>query len=445
MTMSDDPAPIRESAGWWRVRWAYPVVGLLIGLSFGWIVGQSRPALYDTTAQLLVGPIGADRSTLDTAGLLSRTYADLLTSRSAVERAAEATGITADDVTVTAIPDERSRTIRLVVESSDVDVPPALSRALIDELLVTVNGAEGVDASTSQPATSEPGQLRVLDPPKEPATERHSLPLLVLVGASLVGLIIGWWLSRLSGRGGSYSDGAQESEAYGLRVVPVGLAAASAAGGVDDATFRSRQADVDDLALVSVLIQCHRGGAFTTVLLAGGEDESDTVEVGRRFVAAGRRIGQRVVIAAADAQRRDVIASGLGDQDVVDIEGGFDESGMSRVRALAKACPQDAIMMIVAESGIERARLTAVAAASDRVVLVTRPRSRQREMVEKVVAQLRSVDARLVALVEVDDAEDGGGSAESAPVAQGVDEQQGGRHPKKRNEVGVVRVEVSER
>jgi len=435
MTMSDHPAPHRQSESlWWRARRAYPVIGLLIGLTVGWIIGQSQPAVYDTTAQLLVGPIGGDRSTLDTAGLLSRTYADLLTSRSAVERAAEATGISADDVTVTAIADERSRTIRLIVESADIEVPPGFSRTLIDELLVTVNGAEGADAST----TSEPGQLRVLDPPKEPATERRSLPLLVLIGASLVGLVIGWGLSRLSGPGAADSDGAQESEVYGLRVVPVGVVAASAVGGVDDpTTVRSRQADVDDLALVSVLIQCHRAGAFTSLLLAGGEDESDTVEVGRRFVAAGRRIGQRVVIAAADAQRGDVVAAGLADGDVVDIERDFDESGMSRVRALAKACPQDAILMIVAESDIERARLTAVAAASDRVVLVTRPRSRQRANVEKVVAELRSVDARLVAVVELDDVEAGGTSADSGPVDRGVDEHETGRHPHKRNEVGV--------
>ena len=87
-------------------RVVFVVVGTLLGLAAGVALGSTQSRRYESTMQLLVGPVGADRSTLDAAGLLSRTYADLLSSRNAVNRAADSLGVTVDDRDVRAIADD---------------------------------------------------------------------------------------------------------------------------------------------------------------------------------------------------------------------------------------------------------------------------------------------------------------------------------------------------
>lgn len=392
-----EPDSVSSAARWAR---ALAVIGLAVGLGVGFLVGQSRPSTYDSTAQLLVGPIGADRSTLDAAGLLTRTYADLLTSRTAVERAAALVGVPAEDVTVSAIADDRSRTVLVVVESPDRTVPPALATILIGDLMVAVQGSETVGLGPV-PGISDPGQLRLLDPPHDPAIERRSIQLLLLVGSSIIGGVGGWILGRLLGRAGGLLDEMAGPEPKGL---PVVLARGGTAAGLtsEDAASRSLDADVDDLALVAVMLECAREGPFSSVLIASADQHTDAADVGRRFAAAGRRIGRRVVIAAADGRHGDVIHEGVAADDVIDVHGALDESGISRVRALTDGIPDGAVIMILAKADVDRPRLMAVASASDRVVLVTSAGGPRHRGFGSLVTHLRRVGARVVAVVEIE-------------------------------------------
>ena len=87
------------------------IVSLVAGLVAGRLVtGGASASKYESTVKLLVGPISADRSTLDASGLLARTYSEILESTKS--RRAATAGLELDDfesVKVRAVADERSR------------------------------------------------------------------------------------------------------------------------------------------------------------------------------------------------------------------------------------------------------------------------------------------------------------------------------------------------
>ncbi|MFQ5557736.1 MAG: hypothetical protein ACE5GB_09565, partial [Acidimicrobiales bacterium] len=71
-----------------KVPWtqvAIVIASLVVGLIAGRVItGGGSDATYESSGKLLVGPISADRSTLDAAGLLARTYSEILESEGAL-------------------------------------------------------------------------------------------------------------------------------------------------------------------------------------------------------------------------------------------------------------------------------------------------------------------------------------------------------------------------
>src|SRR5207244_32263 len=94
---------------------------------------------YAADARLLVGPINADAATLQAAGQLSRTYADLATSRPVIERAAANAGVTSSftklQSDVSASANEITRVVDVRVELKDAAQASALANAVGERLI----------------------------------------------------------------------------------------------------------------------------------------------------------------------------------------------------------------------------------------------------------------------------------------------------------------------
>src|SRR3954453_18653453 len=65
---------------WWWLLLACSLVGAL----GAWVVASSATKTYEAEAKLLVGPVSGDYPTLQAAGALGRTYAELAHSRRVV-------------------------------------------------------------------------------------------------------------------------------------------------------------------------------------------------------------------------------------------------------------------------------------------------------------------------------------------------------------------------
>jgi uncharacterized protein involved in exopolysaccharide biosynthesis len=74
---------------WW---WLLLAAALAGGLA-AWIIASSATKTYEAEAKLLVGPVSGDYPTLQAAGALGRTYAELAHSRRVVAAAARDAGV----------------------------------------------------------------------------------------------------------------------------------------------------------------------------------------------------------------------------------------------------------------------------------------------------------------------------------------------------------------
>lgn len=175
----------------------------LVGLVVGLVVASLQPTRYESTARLLIGPIGGARETLDAAGLLSTTYADLIQSRAVVARVSADLDVAVDPDDVRATADERSRVILVTVEDDEATVPAAVADALADELITLVEDS-GTPAP-ADPTLETPAQVQVLDEATEAERVRNPTVVIVVV-ATVLGLAVGWQIARVVNPAGARID-----------------------------------------------------------------------------------------------------------------------------------------------------------------------------------------------------------------------------------------------
>jgi capsular polysaccharide biosynthesis protein len=206
---------------WWWVLLSAAVLAAVVGVGAASLMTPT----YSADAQLLVGPINGDANTLQAAGQLSRTYADLADSRPVVVSAARAAGVrmgaTKLQAAVSGSANEITRVVDVRVELHDAAQATALANAIGNGLIALSKGtpkqvdqavqgllsnAELQHLAARQPglvqalaarlsASLAPGQLQVVQPavrPSSPSSPKRAVMGLLgaLAGALLAGVLL---------------------------------------------------------------------------------------------------------------------------------------------------------------------------------------------------------------------------------------------------------------
>jgi uncharacterized protein involved in exopolysaccharide biosynthesis len=215
---------------WWWLLLAAALAGALAA----WIIASSATKTYEAEAKLLVGPVSGDYPTLQAAGALGRTYAELAHSRRVVAGAARAAGVklTSRELedAVSASSNDVTRIVDLRARHENPEAAAKLAGAVARQLMnlrrdAPIGDVDPVDAIMRDPSlgalapadltrvrkavvhalgSANAGDIEMIEaplPPESAASPR--VGLLVMLGA-LAGLLIAavFALMRESGAGG---------------------------------------------------------------------------------------------------------------------------------------------------------------------------------------------------------------------------------------------------
>jgi uncharacterized protein involved in exopolysaccharide biosynthesis len=218
---------------WWLL-----LAGALVGGLSAWIVASSATKTYEAEAKLLVGPVSGDYPTLQAAGALGRTYAELAHSRRIVAAAARDAGVKLSsrelEDAVTASSNDVTRIIDLRARHMDPRVAAELTGAVARQLMslrakAPIQDVDPVDAIMRDPGlaaltpadltrvrkaavhalgSSNAGTMEIIEAPIAPRSAASPrVGLLAILGA-LAGLMLAsvYVLMREGGAAGDLFD-----------------------------------------------------------------------------------------------------------------------------------------------------------------------------------------------------------------------------------------------
>jgi uncharacterized protein involved in exopolysaccharide biosynthesis len=216
---------------WWWLLLAAAFAG---GLT-AWIVASSATKTYEAEAKLLIGPVSGDYPTLQAAGALGRTYAELAHSRRVVAAAARNADIKLTsrqiEKAVSASSNDVTRIVEVRARHQDPEKAAKLAGAVARQLMnlrakAPIEDVDPVDAIMRDPnlaalapadltrvrkatvhalGSSNAGDIEMIEAPLAPQSAASPrVGLLVILGA-LAGLLIAsvYVLLREGGAGGS--------------------------------------------------------------------------------------------------------------------------------------------------------------------------------------------------------------------------------------------------
>jgi capsular polysaccharide biosynthesis protein len=191
----------------------------VVAAAIAWPLTSGLRKTYEADMKLVVGPVNADYSTLEAAGALSRTYADLAQSRSIVEAAARSAGLSLTrkqvETAVSATSNDVTRILDVRVRYSDADSAARLAGALAAQLIKLRKEAPKPDVDPVAAIMADPrvaklparerrvvraaalrvvgqshaGDLRLVDAPVPPPSPVAPMVGLLIVLAALAGAL----------------------------------------------------------------------------------------------------------------------------------------------------------------------------------------------------------------------------------------------------------------
>jgi len=154
---------------WWRGLLAAAFVA---GVA-GYVIASSASPTYEAQVQMLVGPINTDFATIEAAGTLGRSYAELARSRPVLTRAIQRTGARTtpqqllDDEAVTTTSNDITRIVAITVRYGDAQTTAALANTLARRVKeLAARAPKEVDVAT-ETLMSQPEIQRLDDPQQE--------------------------------------------------------------------------------------------------------------------------------------------------------------------------------------------------------------------------------------------------------------------------------------
>ena len=158
---------------WWLL-----VIGAVVAALMGYLVANRLPDTYEARAQVLVGPLSADKDTLDAAGAQARTYAALATTTPILDSTARSVGLTSVRNKIASVnASDVTRLIAITARDGDAARAAAI--------------ANGLAAVLVQRAASGPpeGRLTVVDRATPPASPVGPSTALIVALTAIVGLL----------------------------------------------------------------------------------------------------------------------------------------------------------------------------------------------------------------------------------------------------------------
>jgi capsular polysaccharide biosynthesis protein len=169
------------------------VAGAVAAGLVAWLVASHAQKTYEADARLLVGPVSGDYQTLQAAGMIGRTYAELAASRPIAEVAARSAGVRLTpkqvEKRVSASSSDVTRIVDVRVRHSNPLIAARVANAIAAQLMqlrrrVHAQRRNIRDAVLRVVWLSHAGDLEIVDPavvPRTPVSPRTGL--LVLVAA----------------------------------------------------------------------------------------------------------------------------------------------------------------------------------------------------------------------------------------------------------------------
>jgi hypothetical protein len=425
----------------------------LIGLGVGVLVTGQEEQRYESTVRLLIGPLGADRSTLDAAGLLSRTYVDVVTSREAVDAASAEVGVRVDPEDVRAVTDERSRVMLVTVTHDDPAVPPLVADALALDLTARLEQAAEQGTVPGVVPGAQPGQARILDPATDPAVPVKGSTTVALLGYTLVGALAGLIGSRAATAMLRRTVDEPFIERNGLTALNVrydmrdpwrgGSQKLRSLFGLTRRTTSGDIVDELDLLAVNLKAECDRLGPYRSVAFVPVDDDPAAAEVVLNVAAAAARNGELIEFFDADSGRqriigllepidgssrgasistasaRSLLGSGAmptgprrwqipegGSLGFVDPAEVAHEHGVpgeaARLQAVTRHVPDAATLVVMAPPVGESATSLSAAVIADRIILLVRERRTHKGHFSRVLRALARLGQEPTAVLQLD-------------------------------------------
>ena len=166
---------------WWLL-----VIGAVVAALMGYLVANRLPDTYEARAQLLVGPLSADKDTLDAAGAQARTYAALATTTPVLDATARSVGLTSVRHKIASVnASDVTRLISITARDGDSVRAAAIANALAGVL---------VRRAAAGPPT---GQLTIVERATPPDNPIGPSTALIVVLTAFVGLLGAFGIAAL--------------------------------------------------------------------------------------------------------------------------------------------------------------------------------------------------------------------------------------------------------
>lgn len=280
----------RRRAVLWRWRFMLVTATLTAGAA-GYLVASGMPPRYETTARVLVGPLGGEAKVVRASGPLAETYARLATTRRLLDATARRVGVRPSDVELRAETNAVTRLLTLRVRSADGGVARRFANA----------HATALARLSRRPSAGAARAGRLVVVERAGADHRMGVsPPVVAALAALAGLLIAAVLAILFDRTDDTITSPEDVEtATGMPCVGVltrgALRAARAGDGALEAGSATSAAA--QFGVLAAKLGAERGHSLLLISLHG-----DPSAVARSLAAALTNQGARVALVDVGAQ-----------------------------------------------------------------------------------------------------------------------------------------------
>lgn len=189
----------------WRV--ALVIAAVTAGL-VGYVSVVSGTQTYETNAVLLVGPTNTDSDTLQAAGQVAQTYAQLATSRPLIAATQRRLGLADISSEISASASDVTRLLSITVSDRDPARGARIANAHAVELVALADRALADQSKT--PRVSRPGELRIVDPAQPARSASGPDAVSIALVAGLGGLLCALGLALLTDRFGDSLRGSHD-------------------------------------------------------------------------------------------------------------------------------------------------------------------------------------------------------------------------------------------
>jgi capsular polysaccharide biosynthesis protein len=186
-----------------RWRWMLAGAALVAGLA-GYVAASAGAPRYESRAVLLVGPLNVSKETLEAAGELSQTYAQLARTQTVLDATARKLRLPNVDGAVATSASSATRLLTIRAHDRNPVVAARIANTDAAQLIASTADHRHVGAGASN--------LRIVDAARPAAAPAGPAPAAVALLAALFGLLAAMLFAMLLDRSGDTVNGPEDLE-----------------------------------------------------------------------------------------------------------------------------------------------------------------------------------------------------------------------------------------